>query len=133
MIRTNSAKNMIGNPAINHKFAELVATFRQQRGRIASKSEARSFFTEEVGGMEARQDSPTGCYHVTNQQINRSEILLSQISQWVEVMNNPIKPQDQTIAELKLLFFFASEEALNVFLALHSQYLKQQETLNHQE
>ena len=100
------------------------------KGRIASKSEARSFFTEEVEGMEARQDSPTGCYHVTNQQINRSEILLSQISQWVAVMNNPIKPQDQTIAELKLLFFFGSEEALNVFLALHSQYLIQQETVS---
>ena len=48
MIRTNSAKNTIGNPSINHKFAELVATFRQQRGRIASKSEVRSFFTDEV-------------------------------------------------------------------------------------
>ena len=62
--------------------------------------------------------------------LNRSEILLSQILQWVEVMNNPLKPQDQTIAELKLLFFFGSEEALNVFLALHSQYLIQQETVS---
>jgi hypothetical protein len=69
-----------------------------------------------------KEQIATGCYHVTNKQLNRSEILLSQVSQWVEVMNNDLNEHNKSMAKLKLLLFFASEEALNMFLALHSQY-----------
>lgn len=61
--------------------------------------------------------------------LNRREIVLKTISQWIDVMNDDVDLNKQHIAELKLLFFFGSQEALKVFLTLHSKYTWQQNSI----
>ena len=66
---------------------------------------------------------------------DRADIKLDLILSWVEQMDHWVYCEDATadpqqegrvISELKLLFFFGSQEALNVFLDLHQKLVKEE-------
>jgi hypothetical protein len=66
--------------------------------------------------------------------LERCEIKLDLVLSWVKQMDHWVYCEDDTpdpqqagriIAELKLLFYFGSQEALNVFLDLHQKWVKE--------
>ncbi len=61
--------------------------------------------------------------------LHRSDITLTHVLNWIDVMQNDLNAQKQEIAQLKLLFFFGCQEALTIFLALHSNFDRQQNTI----
>lgn len=61
--------------------------------------------------------------------LDRTEILLDNVTQWIQIMRMCVDEEEGDIAEIKGLFFFGSKEAFDVFKNLLRKYEDLQDTV----